>query len=182
MMSAPEIHNLKPAGELKPVRVRVRQLDYVTRGLNPLGDEVDKITTAYGPGAPQNDPANRRDLDPESQEFANLASDFRYGQLISVRPLAYVGLIESGSVSDVQTDDDGEEVVEEEELLDVNTASADDLADWIRTERPTVNDVVQASDGDPEVARKLLEAESTATDGEPRKGVMEGLSAVISRG
>jgi hypothetical protein len=181
-MSAPEVQNLRPTGDLKPVRVRVRQLDYITKGINPLGDEVDKIATAYGPGAPQNDPSQRRDLDPESQEFADVASDYRLGQLIMVRPTAYVGLIESGSVRDVETDEEGEELVEEEELLDVNTASVDDLADWIRNERPTVNDVVQASGGDPEVAKKLLEAESLATDGEPRKGVLEGLTAVVSRG
>jgi hypothetical protein len=181
-MSSPEVANLAPTTDLQPVRVRVRQLDYVTKGVNPLGDEVDKIATAYGPGAPQNDPASRRDLDPESQEFADLASDFRFGQLIMVRPLAAAGLIESGAVHQVETDEEGEELVEEEILLDVNTASVDELVDWIQTEKPTVNDVVGASGGDPDVARKLLEAESKATDGEPRKGVMEGLSAVISRG
>jgi hypothetical protein len=173
----------EPATDLRPVRVRVRQLDYVTRGLNPLGDEVDKIATAYGPSAPQNDPANHPGLDPESQEAADLASDFRYGQLIMVRPLALAGLIESGAVRTIETDDEtGEEVVEDEQLLDVNTASVDDLADWIKDEHPTVNDVVQASDGDAEVARKLLEAESRATDGEPRRGVVTGLTAVVSRG
>ena len=165
------------------MRVRVRQLDYVTRGTNALGDEVDRIATAYGPGNPVNDPAGRPGLDPESQEAADLASDYQYGQLIMVRPQAYVGLIESGVVRDVQKDSEtGEEVIEEEELLDVNTASVDELAEWIRTERPTVNDVVQASGGDPELAQKLLEAEAQATEGQPRKGVLEGLSAVISRG
>jgi hypothetical protein len=165
------------------VRVRVRQLDYVTKGRNPLGDEVDRIATAYGPENPINDPAQRIGLDLDSQEAADLASDFKYGQLIMVRPQAYIGLIESGVVRDVQTDaDTGEEDFQEEELLDVNTATVDELAEWIRTERPNVNDVVQASQGDPEVAQKLLEAEAQATDGEPRKGVLEGLSAVISRG
>lgn len=165
------------------MRVRVRQLDYVTRGVNPLGDEVDRIATAYGPGNPVNDPAQRFGLDPESQEAADLASDFQYGQLIMVRPQAYIGLITSGVVRDVQTDEEtGEEIPEDEELLDVNKATVDELAEWIRTERPNVNDVVQASGGDPDIAQKLLEAESQATDGEPRKGVLEGLSAVISRG
>lgn len=182
-MSAPEVHNLEQTEDLKPVRVRVRQLDYITRGPNPLGDEVDKMATAYGPGSPQLAPANVGAHDPESQEFADAQSDYQYGQLILVRPQAYVGLIASGAVRDVQTDDDtGEEVIEDEELLDVNTATVDELADWIRTERPTVNDVVQASDGDPEVAKKLLEAESQSHNGEPRRGVLEGLTAVISRG
>lgn len=181
-MSAPEIYNLEQTSDLRPVRVRVRQLDYITKGQNPLGQEVDKMATAYGPGSAQLDPANRPNLDRDSQEFADAQSDFRLGQLILVRPAAYIGLIGSGAVSDVQTDESGEEVVEEEELLDVNTATVEQLADWIRSERPTVNDVVQASGGDPDVATKLLEAESQATNGEARKGVLEGLSAVISRG
>lgn len=179
------------ATDLKPVRVRVRQLDYVTKAINPLGDEVDKIATAYGPGSPQNHPDNYTNLDPESQEFADKQSDYKRGQLILVRPTAYIGLIESGAVRDVRTsqttdDETGEvieeEDVEEEEILDSDTATVEQLAEWIRSERPTVNDVVQASDGDPEVARKLLEAEGQATNGQPRRGVMEGLTSVISRG
>ena len=171
-----------PSTDLKPVRVQVRQLDYLTKGQNPLGQVVDRMATAYGPGSPQLDPT-QRNLEPGSQEYLDAVSDYKYGQLVMLRPMAYIGLIESGAVRDLVTDEDtGQEVIEEEELLDVGTASVDDLADWIRTERPTVNDVVGASGGDPDVAKKLLEAESKATDGEARKGVLEGLSAVISRG
>jgi hypothetical protein len=172
---------MEASQDLKPVRVRVRQIDYITKGTNPLGDEVDMIRTAYGPGMPQNNPEEAA-LDPASQEYADRVSDYQYGELVLLRPHQYIGLIQSGAVKDVQTDESGTEVVEEEELLDVNTASVDELTEWIQTERPTVNDVVQASGGDPEVAKKLLEAETQAQDGEPRKGVLEGLSAVISRG
>jgi hypothetical protein len=181
-VSAPEIHNLDATSDLKPVRVVIRQLDYITKGINPLGQEVDRIATAYGPGDQRLDPANRPDLDPESQEYADAISDYQHGQLILLRPAAYIGLISSGAVRDVQTDESGEEVIEDEEVLDVNSASVEELADWIRTERPTVNDVIKASDGNPEVAQKLLEAESIAQNGEPRNGVLRGLSAVISRG
>jgi hypothetical protein len=166
--------------DLRAVRVRVRQLDYLTKGQNPLGQVVDKMATAYGPGSPQLDPV-LRELEPGSQEYLDAASDFQHGQLIFVRPLAYIGLIQSGAVRDVNTDEAGEEVIEDETILDAAIASVDQLADWIRTERPTVNDVVQASGGDSDVAQRLLEAEAQAND-EPRKGVLEGLSAVISRG
>src|SRR3954465_7223165 len=149
MMSAPEIHNAGPEGDLKPVRVQVRQLDYITKGINPLGDEVDKMATAYGPGDARLDPSLRLDIDPQSQEFADLTSDFRLGQLIMVRPQAYIGLITSGAVRDITTDDAGEEVEPEEELLDSLTATVEQLADWIRDERPTVQDVVSASGGNP---------------------------------
>jgi hypothetical protein len=142
---------------------------------------IDKMATAYGPGAPQLDPV-ARGLELGSQEYLDAASDYKNGQLIMVRPMAYIGLIESGAVRDVVTDDEtGEEVIEDETLLDIGTATVDELADWISTERPTVNDVVQASDGSAELAKKLLEAESKATNGEARKGVLEGLSAVIAR-
>jgi hypothetical protein len=188
---------LEPVEEsdLKPVRVRVRQLDYITKGTNPLGQEIDVVRTAYGPGDQRLNPAERTDIEPGSQAAADAVSDYKNGQLILLRPQQYIGLIAAGAVRDVKmskqtvTDEEGaeyeeevEEVEEEEQLLDVNTASVDDLILWIQQERPTVNDVVQASGGDPDVARKLLEAESKATDGEPRKGVTEGLSAVISRG
>jgi hypothetical protein len=168
--------------ELKPARVVFRQLDYVTVGKNPLGDDVDVIVTAYGPGNPANNPANFPELDPESQEYANKASDYQHGQLVLLRPYQYIGLKKSGAIRDVQVDDEGEEVIEDEELLDVREASVDQLADWIRSERPTVNDVVGASNGEAELARKLLEAESAAQEGEPRTGVVRGLTAVISRG
>ena len=171
------------ASDLKPVRVVFRQLDYITVLTNPLGQEVDGIKTAYGPGHPELNVERHPELDPSSQEFADMVSDFRNGQLIMMRPHQYVGLIRTGAVRDVVTNEDtGEELTPDEELLDVNVASVDELADWIRLERPTVNDVVQASGGEPVIARKLLEAESKAQNGEPRKGVLEGLTAVVSRG
>lgn len=179
------------ASDLKPVRVRIRQIDYLTTETNPLGNEVDAVKTAYGPGMSPNDPANHPELDPDSQQYADLASDYKFGQLVLLRPQQYIGLITSGAVRDLQTqtvtdeatgEESEQEVIEEEELLDVNTATVDELVDWIRTERPTVNDVVQASGGDPEAAKRLLEAERDASDGEPRKGVVDGLSAVIARG
>jgi hypothetical protein len=171
------------ASDLIPVRVSVRQIDYVTTATNMLGQQVDVIKTAYGPGMPQNHPAGFPDLDPESQEYADKASDYERGELVELRPYQYDGLARTNSVTLVEFGDDGAEVEEDEELLDVNTATEEELADWIREEKPTVNDVVRASGGDPEVARKLLEAETLAkSPDEPRTGVVQGLTAVISRG
>lgn len=168
---------------LIPVRVAVRQLDYVTTKPNMLGQEVDVMATAYGPGMPQNNPLADPTLDPESQEYADKASDYEHGELIELRPYQYDGLKRTGSIKDVEYDDSGEEVEDDEVLLDVGTASEEDLANWILNEHPTVNDVVRASDGDAEIARKLLEAEKLAqSPEEPRAGVVKGLSAVISRG
>lgn len=70
----------------------------------------------------------------------------------------------------------------EEEELDIETATVAELADWIRDEKPNTQEVIDASGGDPVVASKLLEAENTATGGNPRKGVVDGLGAVVNRG
>ena len=171
--------------ELKPVRVVFRQLDYLTTIINPLGQEVDGVKTAYGPGHPNLDVFRHPELDPESQEYADMVSDYKRGQLIQLRPYQYIGLIRSGAVRDVvfSDSDDSIEADEDEQLLDINAASVEELADWISTDpKPTVQEVVDASGGNADLARKLLEAESKATDGDPRKGVLNGLTAVISRG
>lgn len=169
--------------KLIPVRVVFRQLDYLTTVIDPLGNEVDGIVTAFGPNHPNLDVRRYPELDPESQEYADMASDFRQGQLILLRPYQYVGLKKSGAIRDVPVED-GEivDTEDDDELLDINEATVDQLVDWIHNDKPTINDVVQASGGDADLARKLLEAESKATNGEPRKGVLQGLSAVISRG
>lgn len=167
--------------QLIPVRVLVRQVDYFTKEKNALGYVVDVIKTAFGPGMPQNDPAHHPELEIESQEYLDMLSDYEHGELIMLRPYAYDGLVKTNSVREVTRGDDGSEEFEDEELLDVSTASVDDLAAWIAQEHPTVNDVIQASNGEADLAQKLLEAESKATDGEPRTGVVKGLSAVISR-
>lgn len=169
-------------GNLIPARVKVRQLDYLTTGTNAIGDEIVVMGTGYGPGSPKLDP-NEQDLDTESQEYQDAVSNYKYGELIELLPDAFASLVETGAVKGVEVDDDGTVVDDEgEELLDVNDASVDDLVAWILDEKPTVNDVVQASNGEPDLAQKLLEAETQAQDGDPRKGVLDGLSAVISRG
>jgi hypothetical protein len=152
------------------VRVRIRELGYTKIVEDELGNERLVTTTAYGPGAPQ-----LADADPETQQ---------YGQLIELNDEAYErhkfwnNIVDEEDVQ-AQMEGEGEE---DEEVIDPATASVEDLARWIEQERPTVNDVVQASDGNPETAQKLLEAETQAHDGEPRKGVVDGLGVVISRG
>jgi hypothetical protein len=60
-------------------------------------------------------------------------------------------------------------------------ATLDDLVNWIETDKPTVQDVVDASGGDLVKAKLLLDAENAATGNDPRKGVVEGLTAVIQQ-
>jgi hypothetical protein len=57
--------------------------------------------------------------------------------------------------------------------------SATEVSDWIKSERPNVSETVQAADGDPATARVVLEAERTATHGDPRATVEKHLQAII---
>lgn len=67
--------------------------------------------------------------------------------------------------------------------LQFSAADATDteLINWIKDDNPTVQQVVNASEGDGEVAARLLAAEVQATGNDPRKGVIAGLEAVVAR-
>lgn len=149
------------------VRVKVREIGYRSRGEDDLGNPVVVNKSAFGPGHP-----SLVGADPETQ---------RLGQLIELDDEAYMRHKAHGNVVDA---DEAEALAEAEEEDEINVADAtvEELADWIRNDGPTVNDVVQASEGDAGYARKLLDAETQAKDGEPRRGVVDGLSAVIGRG
>jgi len=67
------------------------------------------------------------------------------------------------------------------EGFNAGSASLDETVEWLEEEKPTVQEVVDASAGDPSTAKKLLDAEGAVTGGEPRVGVEEGLTAVIQR-
>lgn len=61
---------------------------------------------------------------------------------------------------------------------DVRTAAVGDLAQWITDEKATVDETVALAEGDKALAEKVLEAESIATGGDGRKGVVSKLSAI----
>ena len=168
----------KNAPRLHAVRVRVREIPYVRVGQNALGDPQIIHETGYGPGHQYLDPAHPNNAEKDEDDALQ---DFKLGELVDLNDEDYLRLRAAGAVvdaDDVLALGEGNDV----ELVDVRTASVDDLADWIRQEGPTINEVVAASEGEPDLAQKLLEAENDATDGDPRKGVVDGLSSVISRG
>lgn len=159
-----------------PVRVRIREVPYSVISRDLLGNAQVEQRSGYGPGRQEILPSTRNDVDEETAKL-----DYELGQLIEVNDADYVRLKNAGCIVDedeVIAVGDGEDV----QVLDVRTASVEELADWIREEKPTAHDVVQASGGEPDLAQSLLEAENAATDGEPRKSVLDGLSKVISRG
>lgn len=68
---------------------------------------------------------------------------------------------------------------EELEEFDVTEAGVDELQEWIENDQPSAKEVVDAAEGDVEVARRLVEAEEAT--GSPRKSVIEPLGALIAR-
>lgn len=58
-------------------------------------------------------------------------------------------------------------------------ASEEQLVEFVESAK--VQEVIDASGGDPEQAQRLLDAEEQATGGEPRKTVVLGLGTVIDR-
>jgi ABC-type transport system substrate-binding protein len=54
-----------------------------------------------------------------------------------------------------------------------------ETAEWIKTSKPTVDETVAEAEGDPEKAKQVLEAENVATGGQPRRGVVDGLTQLI---
>lgn len=73
---------------------------------------------------------------------------------------------------------EGERGPEEFSAVD---ATDTELINWIKDDNPTVQMVIDASEGDDETAARLLEAENMATGNDPRKGVIAGLESVIRR-
>lgn len=68
---------------------------------------------------------------------------------------------------------------------DLTSLGEYELAEWLSTptpesgKEPTINDVLERVGDDKEFAHRMLQAENIATDGEPRKGLEAGLSAII---
>lgn len=77
--------------------------------------------------------------------------------------------------------DDEESVEEQLDGRDVVDLSDDELDEWFSEKEPTVQEVIDASKGDPESAQRLLDAENRATGNEPRTTLVEALGTIINR-
>lgn len=76
--------------------------------------------------------------------------------------------------------DDGGEVVKFDPADDVAAeSSVQSLSLWIKEDKPTVDQVVEEANEDPDAARKLLDAENHATGGSPRSTLVEQLNEII---
>jgi hypothetical protein len=69
------------------------------------------------------------------------------------------------------------EIVNVEAPVDGNVG---ELTGWIKQSKPNVDDTVALAEGDPERAQRVLDAETAATGGSPRKSVQEQLEKVVA--
>lgn len=63
---------------------------------------------------------------------------------------------------------------------DTDPESVEALAEWIKTAKPNVDEVVDRANGDPVLANKLLEAENLATGQQPRTTLEEDLLKIVN--
>lgn len=79
-----------------------------------------------------------------------------------------------------ETEEDREAAAQAEETAaNLDEFGDDELEAWVKD--ATAQQVVDAANADPALAPRLLKAENTATDNDPRKTVVAGLEAVQAR-
>lgn len=162
-------------------RVRIREVPYKVVRKDALGNDMVTYDTAYGPGRPEILPTTRLEVNPDLDR-EELEDEYRLGQVADFLDDDYQRLAAAGAI--IGVDKKTTELIQNQALAEeegYGNKTVEELEAWIREDRPTVNAVVEASGGDHETATKLLEAESRAQDGDPRKGVVDGLMHVMAQ-
>lgn len=59
-------------------------------------------------------------------------------------------------------------------------ATPEEVADYLRGEKPSVKSLVEAVDGDPVLAQKVIDAENLATGQQPRSSLVDALTPVAA--
>lgn len=65
--------------------------------------------------------------------------------------------------------------------FDASEAGDDELVEYLRTQQPNVSETVALAGDDPDLAQRLIDAETALAaeeGGEPRKGVIDGLERI----
>jgi len=130
--------------------------------------------------------------DPSGMKSVELREAKR-GETVTLEQIGLLALKKGESSHAFYTDDE-REAIEEGRDPDASSGSAGasggtiselgeyELAEHIKNENLTVQQTVDLAGGDKDLAHRLLQAENIATDGEPRKGVETGLTAIIEAG
>jgi len=132
--------------------------------------------------------------DPSGMKTVELREAKR-GETVTVDQIGTLALRKGESSHAFYTDDEREKVEQGQDPDSIGTgASASgssisemgeyELAEYIKGSNPdgkelTVQQTVDLAGNDKDLAHRVLQAENIATDGEPRKGVETGLTAII---
>jgi len=135
---------------------------YFIEGESPMQPGLNVFYEKIAKRGDELDVDDLRDADLEKGE--RLGSFFNDEELKQIRRAEASG----GSLESADVDFDASEAGEHE------------IAEYITEQRLTVDETVALSGGDPVVAQRILEAESVASGGDSRKGVVAGLEAVIA--
>ncbi len=65
------------------------------------------------------------------------------------------------------------------EPFNPSTAGEFELAEWLKSDKPTINEVLEVVGEDKDLAHRMLQAENIATEGDPRGGLEAGLTRII---
>jgi hypothetical protein len=129
-----------------------------------MGQEVTIKIRAFPYYVDYTDPVTNREVRQE-----RIASR---GQTVELSDEDYERAVRFNAI-ETETDAELKETVG---AFSVETASVEQLAEYIRAEKPSVDDLVDAANEDPNVAARILEAENLATGRQPRKTLVEKLS------
>lgn len=133
--------------------IKIRAFPYYEDVVNPLTDKKEKTERVARRG----------------QEVDLSDADFERAQ-------RFDAIVKEGESADP---DDGD-LPQFPGDVTIEAASVEQLSNWIKREKPTVDEVVQEADDDTENARKLIEAENHATGQQPRSTLVERLQEIVS--
>lgn len=110
------------------------------------------------------------------------------GETVSLAPWDYQRAVKFNAIAVSTEEGEGGTTpvaAEREPGWDPNTQSLDevnveDVSLWISGSRPTVSEVVEEANSDPDRAQKLLDGERHATGDQPRSTLIEQLEEIIN--
>lgn len=137
-------------------------------------------------------------ISPDGQEVERLVEKMAFqGAVIDVpRDYDLQRGEQFGAFTDERFNDDGEPLVPagaeaedtESDEVDLNDLDDSELVEWLTgtgvfdgEKKPNANEVVAAGAGNPELAKRLLAAENTASGDQPRETVVKGLQATAAQ-
>lgn len=120
--------------------------------------------------------------DPISGETRPVERIARRGDVVELDDKNLARAKKFDAIADPEDDvePEGGDTAQFPESVTIEDASVEQVADWIKREKPTVDAVVEEANENPENARKLIEAEELATGQQPRSTLVEKLEEIAN--